>query len=93
MGRFLNSKKASLLFKDDAESTYFVDKTALLDELIPLIDPQTLISEIHLYHPSPPIWKICDGQYDRGVFWQGQEHPSDFRQTVCQLPGMVPLSY
>lgn len=45
MGRFLNSKKASLLFKDDAESTYFVDKTALLDELIPLIDPQTLISD------------------------------------------------
>ena len=45
MGRFLNSKKASLLFKDDAESTYFVDKTALLDELIPLIDPQALISD------------------------------------------------
>lgn len=44
MGRFLNSKKASLLFKDDAESTYFVDKTALLDELIPIIDPQTLIN-------------------------------------------------
>lgn len=39
MGKFLNSKKASVLFKEDAESTYFVDKTALLDELIPIIDP------------------------------------------------------
>ena len=39
MGKFLNSKKASMLFKDDVESAYFVDKTALLDELIPVIDP------------------------------------------------------
>lgn len=39
MGKFLNSKKAALLFKDDADSTYFVDKTAILDELIPIIDP------------------------------------------------------
>ena len=39
MGFFLNSKKASMLFKDDAESTYYVDKTALLDELLSIIDP------------------------------------------------------
>lgn len=38
MGKFLNSKKASMLYKDDAASIYFVDKTALLDELIPVID-------------------------------------------------------
>lgn len=40
MGKFLNSKKASLLYKDDAEAAYFVDKTLLLDELIQIIDPQ-----------------------------------------------------
>lgn len=28
-----------MLFKDDAESTYYVDKTALLDELLSIIDP------------------------------------------------------
>ena len=39
MGLYLNSKKASLLYKDETESTYFVDKTAMLDELIPLIEP------------------------------------------------------
>ena len=39
MGKLLNSKKASMLFKEDTESTYFVDKTALLDELLPVIDP------------------------------------------------------
>ncbi len=38
MGQFLNSKKASMLYRDDAASIYFVDKTALLDELIPVID-------------------------------------------------------
>ncbi len=42
MGKFLNSKKAAMLFKDDAESIYFVDKTALLDELIPVIDSKEL---------------------------------------------------
>lgn len=40
MGRFLNSKKAAMLYKDEADSIYFVDKTALLDELIPIIDPK-----------------------------------------------------
>jgi len=37
MGLYLNGKKASLLYKDETESTYFVDKSALLDELIPLV--------------------------------------------------------
>lgn len=38
MGSYLNSKKACLLYQDETEATYFVDKTAMLDELIPLIE-------------------------------------------------------
>lgn len=37
MGLYLNSKKASLLYGDEAEATYFVDKTAMLDELLPFV--------------------------------------------------------
>ncbi len=53
MGKFLNSKKAALLFKDDADSTYFVDKTAILDELIPIIDPGV----------RPDNRACCSGKY------------------------------
>ena len=52
MGLYLNSKKASLLYKDETESTYFVDKTAMLDELIPLIEP---ISEIRTKNISASL--------------------------------------
>lgn len=61
MGKFLNSKKAAMLFKDDMESTYFVDKTALLDELLPIIDPgvpsgkTAAIEEQHLGRSSKYI--------------------------------------
>nr|WP_302585325.1 AAA family ATPase [uncultured Schaedlerella sp.] len=54
MGKFLNSKKASMLFKDDVESAYFVDKTALLDELIPVIDPRVRAGNaLHREESSP----------------------------------------
>ena len=42
MSSYLNSKKASLLYKDEALATYFVDKTAMLDELIPVIEQKEL---------------------------------------------------
>ena len=42
MSSYLNSKKASLLYKDAAQTTYFVDKTAMLDELIPVIEQTAL---------------------------------------------------
>lgn len=33
MGRYLNSKRAALLYRKEANAAYFVDKTRLLDEL------------------------------------------------------------
>lgn len=38
MGMYLNSKKASILYKDEADAAYFVDKTAILDEIVPLVE-------------------------------------------------------
>ena len=38
MGLYLNSKKPHTLYKNVSTFTYFVDKTALLEELIPLVE-------------------------------------------------------
>lgn len=38
MGAYLNSKKPYLLFRRDFSSTYFVDKTEILKDLVPLVE-------------------------------------------------------
>lgn len=38
MGIYLNSKKPYLLFQETVSSTYFVDKTDLLNDLVPLLE-------------------------------------------------------
>ena len=38
MGVYLNAKKASILFQEDFSLTYFVDKTDILDELVPILE-------------------------------------------------------
>lgn len=40
MGFYLNSKKPGLLFGENASAAYFVDKTAILKELIPLVESE-----------------------------------------------------
>lgn len=48
MGVYLNSKKPHTIYKNIVQSTYFVDKTALLKELIPLVETQeTVIPRIN----------------------------------------------
>lgn len=37
MGVYLNSKKPCLLLREEVSSAYFVDKTEILRELVPLI--------------------------------------------------------
>lgn len=81
MSSYLNSKKASLLYKDETLATYFVDKTAMLDELI------------YLYYQAPPLWQIHDSQYNRSLSGERQEHPPDLRPSGCKLPQMVPCAY
>lgn len=38
MGVYLNSKGPHLLFQEEAQSLYFVDKTEILKELVPIVD-------------------------------------------------------
>ena len=38
MGVYLNSRKSGSVFRRTAQSRYFVDKTAILDELIPVVE-------------------------------------------------------
>ena len=38
MGVYLNSKRPCTVYQKAAESTYFVDKTAMLAELIPIVE-------------------------------------------------------
>ena len=45
MGVYLNSKKPYLLFREDCSSTYFVDKTDILKELVPLVELKENIIE------------------------------------------------
>lgn len=37
MGFYLNSKKPFLMFQEEAASTYFVDKSDILKELVPIV--------------------------------------------------------
>ena len=46
MGFYLDSKRPGLLFQEEVHSTYFVDKTALLNELIPLVEPEKNVKEV-----------------------------------------------
>ncbi len=43
MGVYLNSKKPHLIYRDVVGSTYFVDKTAMLKELIPLVEEEAVL--------------------------------------------------
>lgn len=40
MGVYLNSKKPALLYKNETQAAYFIDKTPLLEELVALLDQQ-----------------------------------------------------
>ena len=86
MGVYLNSRKSGSVFRRTAQSRYFVDKTAILDEL----DPDGRTEEdsgrragagkrqrhpVHLHYPAAPFWKDGDGQYDRVLFWKGRTQP------------------
>lgn len=44
MGRYLNGKNAYMMYQEDFSLTYFVDKTDILDELMPLLEVRPGIS-------------------------------------------------
>ena len=42
MGIYLNGKKAYGLFQEDASLTYYVDKTDILEELVPILEQKKI---------------------------------------------------
>lgn len=66
MGIYLNSVSPYTLYKSEVCSPYFVDKSQMLRELIPLAE----VGNRHVCDTSPQIWKNSDGKYDWRFFWE-----------------------
>ena len=67
MGIYLNSVSSYTLYKSEVSSAYFVDKSRMLKELIPLAE----VGNRHVCDMSSQIWKNGNGKYDRSFFWKG----------------------
>ena len=59
MGVYLNSKKPYLLFREDFSSTYFVDKTEILKELVPLVELKENVIEKSGEHGGKGHKYVC----------------------------------
>lgn len=86
MGRYLNSKKPHAVYKNAAKSAYFADKTAMLDELIPLVEFDEYTAgqnrayqgggrPVYLHNKAAPVWKDACSQYDSFLFWKRLRQP------------------
>ena len=71
MGQFLNNKEPYDKFKTVMNGTYFVDKSEILEELIPALQ-QEPVSYTHL------------DVYKRQVEWIGEEETPDDIDTVIK---------
>ena len=65
MGQFLNNKEPYDKYRTVKNGSYFVDKSEILEELIPGIAAGTAL---FLYYPSKAFWEDDYGKYDRGFF-------------------------
>ena len=81
MGIYLNSSSAFGLFRRDCLSTYFIDKSSILKELVPLVesddyDPEKTVlnsqnsQKICGDYQTTQVWKNRHGQYDCFLLWQ-----------------------
>ena len=62
MGMFLNSIEPYDKYKTITKGLYFVDKTELLEELIPALEQE------QRYHKTKAFWKNGYGEYDSIFF-------------------------
>ena len=84
MGIYLNSSSAFGLFRRDCLSTYFIDKSSILKELVPLVTGTNVVvqedgknrfefskqSKICGDYQTAQVWKNRHGQYDCFLLWQ-----------------------
>ena len=59
MGVYLNSRKSGSVFRRTAQSRYFVDKTAILDELIPTVEQKKTAEDGQELGSGRDIRYIC----------------------------------
>lgn len=59
MGVYLNSRKSGSVFRRTAQSLYFVDKTAILDELIPTVEQKKTAEDGQELGSGRDIRYIC----------------------------------
>lgn len=65
MGQFLNSKEPYDRYRTVQNGIYFVDKSELLEELIPALQQE---QRFFLYYKAKAFWKNGYGKYDSGFF-------------------------
>ena len=89
MGVYLNSKNPYGMFLDEAASMYFIDKSEMLLELLPMVENSEDIIEnlgsgtgkkqpLSVHYPAPPFWKNSNGYNDRFIFRKRQRQQTDF---------------
>ena len=64
MGMFLNSRICFEDYRETASDTYFVDKSALIRELIPALGKK---NRFFLYYKTAPFREKCNGEYGWGI--------------------------
>lgn len=81
MGVYLNGKNAYGLFREAFSLTYFVDKTDILNEFVPILELKNDSYERsgilrgrslkYFHYQTAPLWQDDDGEYDSVFFWKG----------------------
>ena len=61
MGIYLNGKKAYGLFQEDCALTYYVDKTDILDEIVPILEKRNDRTKKDGTHKRKGLKYICCG--------------------------------
>ncbi len=69
MGYYLNNQDAYTIFSGAASSPYFVDKSMIIDEIIPRIDTTQRFVCIHT---TSTFWKVYHGKYARSFFYKSR---------------------
>lgn len=59
MGIYVNSKKPFLMFQDDRRSRYFIDKSRILQELVPIVDYKMPSDALDCAYPSSSLKYLC----------------------------------
>lgn len=59
MGVYLNSKKPHLLFQDDRTASYYVDKSEMIADLVPLVEPEKNMAAPLGGSPGKELKYVC----------------------------------